>query len=578
MKPSCRYTINVFATGFVVLVLLSIPLFWTRFLYETLLAEGVRYSGTGCEIRPSGLVPDRFENDPNVALHSRFWSDLHIESSVSLSLGASAYMISKMPGGDRSDLLYLDDMREWAYFDRGIGLIRDCSIREIKLDDDSKRRVRTELYIGPDGISEKPDKALGRFKDPLVTDEGNPFGRATVIYDRTHRCFYKVDTQEEDVVKGPQLPKDDTHRPIQIGYRLAPRIPFSQLVLWEGPQKEVPDKYDPNRPGKYEDITRRINQPFYVPSQTRHLLVLDASGRIDLLDIETLEFAGTAGQLPTPRSLYPSESRARPEDVLELNAEQIVMATDAYWEVLKDRDKRNALPPEDRYNKYLGMAVACTSREGTSQTLAVFDPNGKLIETDNTEYRRYVGRRYGGQREETVSSAESIYFDTPWAPVYTITKYLVENLHPPLLSAASFFTASTFEAGSGHRSLFFVPNSFIAMQGRHTTQDFFSRTSIAFLFMAPGFILSLLLAYAVGKDARRFGFADKTRQLWIIATVALGLPAYITYRLTRPKIALVTCQGCGQGRRPDQKTCHRCNSPWNRPDLDAPTWRVLASS
>jgi len=530
MKPSCRYTINVLATGFVVLVLLSLPLFWARFWCEAALTEGLPYEATQCEITPSGLVPDKFENDPNTASHSRFWSYLRTDAPT--FLGFFDYAMSIFPGGVRSDLLYLDDTANWAYFDRAKGLIRDCSTHKIGLKDGSTRRVRAELYIGPDGISEKPDKTLGRFIDPIASDES-----LSVIYDTAHRRFYKADTRERTIVKGPQLAKDDTHRPVQTGFRLAPRIPISQSVNWQGPQKRVPDKYDPNRPGKLEDITRRVRPPFYALAPARHLLVLDASGRIDLLDVETLTFAGTAGYLPTPKSLYPSDGRVRPTDLLDFNAEQLVMASDAYWELRDDWEKRKALPPEDRYSEYLGMAVVATSREGTSQTLAVFDPNGKLIRTDKTEYSKHVGYQYSGSRVETVSSAEAVYFDTPWAPVWTISKYAFENLHPPLLSAASFVTASTFEAGSGFRSLFFMPNSFVAMQGRHTTQDIFSRIVIGFLFMAPAVILSFVLAFIVGKDARRFGFSEKTRQLWMIATIALGLPAYITYRLTRPKIA-----------------------------------------
>ncbi len=575
MKPSCRYTINVFATGFVVLVLFSIPVFWTRFLYEALLTEGLPYEATKCEITPSGLVPDRFENDPNVAAHSRFYSNLLLE--LPLFLGASDYVMSKLPGGARSDLLYLGDTGNWAYFDREKGLIHDSSTRTTELEDGSTRRSRTELYIGPDKISNKPDKTLGRFKDPIVMDDSHHVGQPTVIYDKAQRCFYKADPGNRKIVKGDPLPKNDTRRPVKFGYRLAPRMPFGQLVFWQGPQKEVPDEHDPDRPGKIEDITRQVHRALFMISPTRHLLVLDASGRIDLLDIETLTFTGTAGYLPTPRSLYPSEGKAGPKDVLDFNAEQLVMATDTYWEVLRDFKKRNALPPEDRYNQYLGMAVACTSREGTSQTLAVFDPNGSLIKTDKTEYHKYFGTRYRGPRQEYIPSAQAIYFETPWAPVYAITKYLLENLHPPILSAASFFTASTFEAGSGYRSLLLMPNSFIAMQGRNTAQDIFSRTVCAFPFILPAFILSIVLVYKVNKDARTVGLADKTRQFWLIAMLAFGLPAYITYRLTRPRIALVTCQACGRLRRPDHKTCHRCNSPWRRLDLQAPTWRVLAS-
>ena len=110
----------------------------------------------------------------------------------------------------------------------------------------------------------------------------------------------------------------------------------------------------------------------------------------------------------------------RPKDVLDFSAEQLVMVSDAYWEAFKDREKRNALPPEDRYCEYLGMAVAAISREGTSQTLAVFGPNGSLMASDNTEYRRSIEPRYGyagGLNTLGVASAQAALLEKPWAPV-----------------------------------------------------------------------------------------------------------------------------------------------------------------
>jgi hypothetical protein len=79
----------------------------------------------------------------------------------------------------------------------------------------------------------------------------------------------------------------------------------------------------------------------------------------------------------------------------------------------------------------------------------------------------------------------------------------------------------------------------------------------------------------VTRDGARLGLPTNTRAAWVAGTVLFGLPAYITYCLTRPRLTLVTCANCGVGRRPDGEKCHRCGSPWVVPELVPPAWRVL---
>ena len=59
------------------------------------------------------------------------------------------------------------------------------------------------------------------------------------------------------------------------------------------------------------------------------------------------------------------------------------------------------------------------------------------------------------------------------------------------------------------------------------------------------------------------------------ATVLFALPAYVTYQITRPKTARVTCQNCGRDRWVDREKCHHCGSPWLVPELIPPAWRVI---
>jgi hypothetical protein len=180
-----------------------------------------------------------------------------------------------------------------------------------------------------------------------------------------------------------------------------------------------------------------------------------------------------------------------------------------------------------------------------------------------------------GPRTISSRSIKAVYFRPSWESVFTIGKYLVEELHPPVLSLASFYTAHSFEAASGHRALFLLPNSFIARWGRNKYQNFAERFLVALWWITPSIIFSIWLAMRINKNAVLVGLSRNARLYWMIGTLGFGLAAYITYRLTRPKITLVTCQNCGKMRRPDMDRCHRCKSAWLVPELTPPAWRVL---
>jgi hypothetical protein len=180
-----------------------------------------------------------------------------------------------------------------------------------------------------------------------------------------------------------------------------------------------------------------------------------------------------------------------------------------------------------------------------------------------------------GNRPRQIPSSEAAFFGRPWAPTVTSIRYLLENLHPPVLSLASYLTCWRYEATSGFRSIFILPNSFIAMEGRATEDNAYTRFWGALLLISPSLMLSFLLAWRIGKNATSLGYSQDAALGWAIATFAFGLVAYITYRLTRSKAALVTCANCGKPRRPDMKRCHHCKSAWNIPELIPPSWRVV---
>jgi len=349
------------------------------------------------------------------------------------------------------------------------------------------------------------------------------------------------------VVKGPQLPKDDAHKPVDIG------------ILWKGfpyvslrwlPPRVSPSEEDIEKGYYLANKLTPIVERDYGAGQ--YLLVLDESGRIDLLDRETLEFAGTAGYLPAPRTLFPSKEAVSPKDLLAYEVLPLALKTD---------------------HKYRGMFAVSVCREGTALALAVFDEKGVRIKTEHTKLRKYRGLS-----TTYVDSSKAAFFEAPWAPVSTMGIYLAENLHPPLLSLVSYFTADSIEAAAGHRALFVLPNSFVAMNGRDVTENAGARFSFALLLILPSIILAILLTWRVYIDATIVGLSENARLCWMIGTIAFGLTAYITYRLTRPEITLVTCQNCGRLRRPDMARCHRCGSKWYVPELTPPAWRVLSRS
>jgi uncharacterized paraquat-inducible protein A len=111
------------------------------------------------------------------------------------------------------------------------------------------------------------------------------------------------------------------------------------------------------------------------------------------------------------------------------------------------------------------------------------------------------------------------------------------------------------------------------MLGRYKGEHF-DREVFGPIFIGLSLILSVWLARKVWKDAKLIGLSSRAGKLWIAGTIAFGLPAYITYRLTRPKETLVTCQNCGKMRRPDMERCHRCGSKWEMPELTPPNWRI----
>ncbi len=592
MKSVMNHPIKVLATGFVVLVFLSLPLFWIRFVCEASIAVGMPEETQDVDrVQPCGIVPAELENDPNVAHHSSVSAGLHDER-LFWSLGIVDSLIARYPRGRLSNVYLLDDDK-WMYFDRDSGLLVRNYVDTQAMPDQSTRRRNVRVYIGPEGISETPDKTLGRFADPLIDGYWNlRTQRELMAYDRQLRCFFKIDFGKKTVVKGPELAKDNSHEPIQIGQLR--KNEFSMYLNWQPPRIKVPDK-DPNEYGMDRRDYEPIIPDFRAPGAGPYLLVLDRTGRIDLLDRETLEFAGTAcWRLPAPETYYGTTPHVAPKDLLGYEVGPLVLSKfysedgrlirmtfgqpEPYELEALDLSPGYRPPRQTQVGKvvsrvereYLGMFVTAASRDGTAMILATFDAQGNRIKTEYTRRPQYEGRR-----TTYLQSSKAAFWEARWAPTMTIGKYLAENLHPPILSLASYFTASMFEAGSGHRAMFLLPNSFVAMVARDSRENAAEKFFWALGLMLPSILLAIWFAWRVGRDAAVVGLSQKTRRWWTLGTIAFGLVGYITYTLSRPKVTLVTCANCGHPRRPDMDKCHRCGSGWHVPELTPPAWRVL---
>jgi len=583
MKPIISYPVKVFATGFIVLVFLSLPLFYIRVSCEASLIDGMLREVSSVSITPTGLVPDEYENDPNVAVHSQVTANMNFVSP--LSLGIFDYFQARVPGGRCSNVYFYGADDYYMYFDKKSGRLVYRYLDVQEMPDKRTRAKRVQVCVGPEGVSQTDVKALGRFIEPII-DRGwihriQRNSRELILYDKKLRRFFKIDFNKGTITKGPELGKENRpYEPIQIG-----RVSKATFGMrWSPPQIRDAEK-NKNDMAYNRAVFKPVIPNFFGLEAGPYLLVLDKSGLIYLLDKESLKFVQVdgralyAGRLPRPEPYFGSRGPiAGPQDLLGYEVWPLALTTKYVFEEGSEIKKVCFGEPPGPIDpshtrierKYLGMFAASLSRNGTALELAVIDEKGRVIKKAQSSFTERKA-----QRTLSYPTSKAMFFRPSWASTITVGKYLAENLHPPVLSLASYYTAYSFEAAAGHRGLFLLPNSFVAMWGRERIGNFVERLFGALCWIFPSIIISIWLATRVSKNAVVVGLSDNARLYWIIGTLAFGFVAYITYRLTRPKITLVTCQNCGKMRRPDMDRCHRCKSDWFVPELTPPAWRVL---
>jgi hypothetical protein len=270
----------------------------------------------------------------------------------------------------------------------------------------------------------------------------------------------------------------------------------------------------------------RFDRP-YPPEDEKNTLVLAQNGTILKFNAEKMDYEGFAGYLPDKGF---------------------------YNRLLLSYSCR----PVYENKKYAGLLVVGISDGIVSINITSFDVRGKRL------------------KQEIISANT---WNTSGGSSLWIAKYLLESLHPPILNLLTAYTAQGVDAFfNAQQSLFILPNSIVGMIQRNSdlrrpgqgVEFFFIRM----IFILPSIIFSLILAWRVSWEARNVGFPKQERTYWVLGTILFGLPAYITWRITRPAVVQVTCQNCGRLRRPDFDTCQHCKSPWHVPDLTPPAWRV----
>jgi len=491
-----RSHFSCMSIGFVVLTLVLIPLFWLRHAQQLLMSPVVFRDAGRTTISSYDLLDPLGERDPNSA---GFTVRASVCSGILRMWSGDVHFLQ--PAGAIIDVIEHHGAKKYGY-----PIYRHYFGSYPGFCYDKRRKLfvhnagQGTLYAGLEGIARAPVKSIGRFLSPVAcwADQRN-----LIIFDLQSRCFYAIHADLQDIRSGPSI-TEPAFQPVNV---ISPRL-RSEACSVRG-----------YHGGFHEGILRTdYSGEFYVP-------VVEESGDISVLDVNSLTLRRGAGCLPRPYTIF-GRGSSRPRDLYDYEMKPIFVHPKG---------------------AYAGLLVASLSRRDAVATLAVFDREGRPLEP-----------------------AHSAHFPM-WAPV----TYMIESLHPPVLTLASFFTAYNFEAGATHRALFLMPNSFVALQ-RDRETSFLFQFLAAVLFLLPALLVSGFLSWRVVRDARVMGVSRRARRLWWLGTLAFGLPAYITYRLTRPRIALALCRDCGRGRRVDMDACHHCGSGWDVPVLEPPAWRVTS--
>jgi hypothetical protein len=478
-------------------------------------------------IQPSGLVPD-LDADPAVVDHPNQQSRITAGVSPSLYMAPPLGIFSDFDrwAGNPLDVSmgqtssYTDMYAVspgFAYFDHDKGVF--VRMEPAPDPENPTRKIRKIIaYAGPDGVGDLPGPAIGRFPKPLLRRSPTNVGIGVLlVYDNDLHRFFRIDFLNKQVTASRDFSQEPIHEPVQI-------TDLTKFREGIGRGFQPPTKEAQTKP---VSANLGLQHPDILPFNAGFVLVLDKAGRIDKFNPTTLEFVGTAGYLPG-RPDRPTQ----PDELLAYDVQAFM-----------------------REGHYRGLVAVAAPFQGTALRLAVYDADGHC---------------------KAFQTVEGNPANTPFGPTLLIAKALLEALHPALLNAAAYFVPKDIEAVRAQQALFVLPTSYLGIFRQDTGIDtMIGRFLLGLFIISPSILLGSFLAWRVNRDAVTSGLSGRQRKCWLAGTIAFGLSAYITYRLTRPNIRLVTCANCGNLRRPDMDLCHRCGSPWQVPELVAPLWRVI---
>lgn len=524
------------------------------------IASGYGIGGNSAIIQTPWLMEEERKNDQNFR-NPNWQVRLRTENILEKSFGIVDSLTQLSDADYRGFSKLNKDLGVSSHYDHRTGQI---AFYDVVRENKKWHKNTVRFYAGPKGVSENPTEDVGRFIDPIFSTSN-----AIHIFDKELRQFFLIEFEAKQIngpenttewkleqkrfVKNDPLPEDDSHKPIRIGTSRIRDDNKCVRVDWNKPKKRVAIKSESN-----DDRIRWEWKPIDIDiskGSGKYLLVLNDSGRIDLWDRETLKFERTAGWLPAPKTFFGKKTLSTPKNL-------------AGYAIVPLQKKSKDGP------QYMGLCAAAT-RDGWGLAAQLFNPNGVRQQNHPDEWTR--SRRVKTYRSYAAYSStpgNKRIFLQPGGPLVFTIRYILENLQPPILSLASFFASDFIDVDSSFRGLFIRPNGFVGTMGQRITDDFITKLCGALVLMTPSILLALLLGRRIWIRSRLLGCTQKSKVIWFWATVAFGVPAFIAFKLTRPKETPVTCFQCGKLRRPADPQCHWCNADWDTTTQSPPAWRI----
>lgn len=543
MKSSAQYTTKVLTTGFVVLMIMSILMFWLLKIGQATFYEALVVGRTGrLDISPSGLLPAEVESEPNIVIQSNIKGFIG-DGVVYGTLGLMQDMVAELRS---SELLWgpvqqlgianvyaclydkMNDSYQIIYFDKKLGVFVLCEIYYDVGSGNNGWAKHIQLYAGPNGTGSVGSDELGRFTSPLI-DRDEQSIDSLILFDPRFSSFFKINFKERTVTKGPQI---KGYQPVTIGR--VEKNEFNQIIgfRWLPPMRRATEQ---------EQLNTTIRKyATYIGGQLAELVPVEG------FDLNWLDNQGIL-VLTTSNDVFRLN-----KNTLELDEKTGALLDDNLEPISSQRLLGYSVIDVKSSEKNYGAVIGQLSADGHQLSVYKFGANGRF-----RDLKRY-------NIMESYSKAGG--------PLYLVVKYGLENMQPIIFSLVSYFTTSFFEAGAGHRALFLPTETLVGWHSRNTVGTI-SSFLMSCVIISPSFVLSAVVAWLIKKDAVSIGLPKKAQTLWVVAGIAFGISAGITYLLTK-KTTLVTCRNCGRMRRPDMETCHRCGAGWNEPELQAVVWNI----